>query len=161
DGALPELQAGISRHGCRKLAVELQEDPDSTALRIREMLDLISDQELNRLLTRETDVSLEPLWVDGTEVARHRKLRRANPEAQLAIFIDQLEDLFAGAFSLELQQKYISALAALVRCQKVHIIAALRSDSYAACRRFPELVALTNRTACFDLQPPLREEIVR
>jgi energy-coupling factor transporter ATP-binding protein EcfA2 len=159
DGALPELQKSTSGVGWRTLAVDLQEDPDCIALRIKEVFDLISAQELDHLLNREADLSAASGRVGSVELARHRKLRRAKPNAQFVIFIDQLEDLFTSAFSLELQQKYIAALAALARCEKVHVIAALRSEFYASYQRFPQLVALTNPGGRFDLQPPSREEV--
>jgi energy-coupling factor transporter ATP-binding protein EcfA2 len=156
DGALPELQTSKSRVEWRKMAVDLQEDPDCIALRIREVFDLISAQELDH---REPDLSMAYGKIGSVELARHRKLRRTKPNTQFVIFVDQLEDLFAGAFSLELQQKYIAAVAALARCEKVYVIAALRSDFYASYQRFPQLVALTNPDGRFDLQPPSREEV--
>jgi hypothetical protein len=158
DRALPELQKGKSREERQKLAGDLQADPDSVALRIKELLDLISAQELDRLLSREEDPS--PGRIESVELARHRKLRRAKPKAQLALFIDQLEDIFTSGLSLELQQRYVAAVAALVRCQKIHVIAALRSDFYTSYQRFPELVALTSPNGRFDLQPPSREELI-
>ena len=84
---------------------------------------------------------------------RHRKLRRVKPKAKIALFIDQLEDLFTSGFSLELQHQYFAAVTALVRCQRVYVIAALGSDYYAAYQEFPELVALTSPSGRFDLQP--------
>ena len=126
---------------------------------IRELIDRISAQELDHLLNRKEDQTLVPGRIESTELVRHRKLRRGKPKAQVALFIDQLEDLFAGGFSLELQHQYFAAIAALVRCQRVYVIAALGSDYYATYQQFPELVALTNPSGRFDLQPPTRAEL--
>ena len=161
DGALPELQKGESRDEWRKLAIDLEENPASVAFRVEEALDLMSARELDRLLNLERDQVTAPERVESAELARHRKLRRAKPKAQLTIFIDQLEELFGNGFSLELQQRYVAAVAALVCSQKVFVIAALRSDFYASYQRFPELVALTKPSGRFDLQPPSREEVER
>src|SRR5258706_16432345 len=73
---------------------------------------------------------------------------------QLALVVDQLEELFTGAFSPVLQRKYVSALCALASCERVFIIATLRSDFYAHYQKFPELVELTAFGGRYELQPP-------
>jgi hypothetical protein len=161
DRALPELQEGTSREAHRTLAEELRDRPDALASRIGEALDQISTQELDLLLTREKDLSPATGRIESVELARHRRLQRAKPKAQLAIFVDQLEDLFSSNYPEKTQQSYISTIAALVRSQKVHIIAALRSEFYGSYRQFPELIALTNPTGRFDLQAPTQNEIRR
>jgi hypothetical protein len=158
-GALPELEKAASRNEWRKLAAELREHPDSAALRVKELLDRISLQELDHLLHEQDAQSPLPGRIESVELARHRRLRRVKPRAQLALVIDQLEDLFASGFSRELQQRYIAVLAALVRCQRVFVIAALRSDFYASYLQFPELVALVAPSGRFDLLPPTRSEL--
>ena len=160
DPALPELQEQEPREGWRKMAGHLREDPDFIALRIKDLLGLISAQGLDPLLVGEEDLFPAPGRIGSAELARRRELQWAKPKAQLALFVDQLEDLFTSGFSLEVQQRYIAAIAALVRCQ-VHVIAALRGDFYVAYQRFPELVALTSPSGRFDLQPPSREELGR
>ena len=158
-GALPELEKAASRNEWRKLAAELREHPDSVALRVKELLDRISLQELDHLLDEQETQSPLPGRIESVELARHRRLRRVKPKAQLALVIDQLEDLFASGFSRELQQRYIAVLAALVRCQRVFVVAALRSDFYASYLQFPELVALVGPSGRFDLLPPTRSEL--
>src|SRR5258705_3479559 len=73
---------------------------------------------------------------------------------QLALVVDQLEELFTGGVSPVLQRKYISALGALANCEGVFIIATLRSGFYAHCQQFPELVELTAFGGRYELQPP-------
>src|SRR5215469_6475064 len=160
DPALPELQEQEPREGWRKMAGHLREDPDSIALRIKDLLGLISAQRVDCFLIGEEDLSPASGRCGGADLARPRELQWTKPKAQLALFVDQLEDLFTGGFSLEVQQRYIAAIAALVRCQ-VHVIAALRGDFYVAYQRFPELVALTSPSGRFDLQSPSREELRR
>jgi hypothetical protein len=157
--ALPELRRPKQRDDWRKLAAELREDPNKVALQIKELIDRISAQELDQLLNREKDQTPVPGRIESTELARHRKLRRPKPKAQIALFIDQLEELFTSGYSLELQHQYLAAVADLVRSQSVYVIAALGSNYYATYQQFPELVALTNPSGRFDLQPPTRAEI--
>jgi hypothetical protein len=157
--ALPELKKTKMRDEWRKLAGELKEDPDKVALRITELIDRISAQELDQLLNRQEDQTPVPGRIESIELLRHRKLRRRKPKAQIALFIDQLEDLFTSSLSLELQHQYLAAIAGLVRSQRVYVIAALGSDYYATYQQFPELVALTNPSGRFDLQPPARAEL--
>jgi len=157
--ALPELIPGKNRGDWRKLAADLKEDPDKVALQIRELMDRISTLELDHLLNRKEDQAPVPGRIESTELVRHRKLRRGKPKAQFALFIDQLEDLFVGNISLELQHQYFAAVAALVRSQRVYVIAALGSDHYAVYQEFPELVTLTSPSGRFDLRPPTRAEL--
>ena len=72
------------------------------------------------------------------------------PKARLVI--DQLEELFTAGFSLEVRQKYISALAGLVRSGRVFVLATLRSDFYPRYQEFPDLIELTKPSGKFDLR---------
>jgi AAA ATPase domain len=159
--ALPELKRAKKRDHWRELAADLKETPAKVALEITEVIDRISVQELDHLLDREKGRTSVPGRIESTELARHRRLRRVKPKAKIALFIDQLEDLFTNDFSLELQHQYFAAVTALVRSERVYVIAALGSDYYAAYQEFPELVALTTPSGRFDLQVPTREELGR
>jgi hypothetical protein len=77
----------------------------------------------------------------------------------LALVVDQLEELFTTGFSLEVRQKYISALAGLVRSGRVFVLATLRTDFYASYQEFPDLIELTEPSGKFDLRPPTPSEI--
>src|SRR5260221_148075 len=72
------------------------------------------------------------------------------PKLQLALIVDQLEEVFTG-FPPLLQGKYITALCALANCEGVFTIATLGSDFYPHYQRFPELIAFGGR---YELQPP-------
>ncbi len=161
DKALPELQQGKSEEALQTLAAELKDHPGALAARIGEILDQISTEELNSLIIREKELSPATGRIESVELARHRRLRRAKPKAQLAIFVDQLEDLFSGNYPEKTQQDFISAISALVHSQRVHVLAALRSEYYSSYQQFPELIALTNPSGRFDLQAPTRDEYGR
>ena len=92
-------------------------------------------------------------WLDST--GRGLSYLRA----RLALVIDQLEELFTTGFSLEVQQKYISALAGLVRSGRVFILATLRSDFYPRYQEFPDLIELAKPSGKFDLRPPTPYEL--
>ena len=160
--ALPELKRAKKGDHWRELAADLKDTPAKVVLEITEVIDRISVQELDHLLDREKgqDQTPVPGRIESAELARHRRLRRVKPKAKIALFIDQLEDLFTN-FSLELQHQYFAAVTALVRCERVYVIAALGSDYYSAYQEFPELVALTTPGGRFDLQAPTREELGR
>jgi hypothetical protein len=64
----------------------------------------------------------------SAELPRQNKPARFDSKVQLAVVVDQLEDLFVRGFSQELQQKFITALGALVRWRVAVVIAVLRSD---------------------------------
>ena len=92
-------------------------------------------------------------------MTRRQRERFELPKARLALVVDQLEELFTGGFSLEVRQKYTSALAGLVRSGRVFVLATLRSDFYASYQEFPDLIELTEPSGKFDLRPPTPSEI--
>jgi hypothetical protein len=78
---------------------------------------------------------------------------------QLALVVDQLEELFVGGFSPEVQQKYLAALGALVKWRVAFVIAVLQSDFYASFRKccIPQHLAIRPefRVRDFDLSEVL------
>ena len=63
-------------------------------------------------------------------------------------WIDQLEELFTTGFSLEVRQKYVSALDDLVRSGRVFVLATLRSDFYASYQEFPDVAPVASIDFC-------------
>ncbi|MGB7837017.1 MAG: ATP-binding protein, partial [Terrimicrobiaceae bacterium] len=160
--ALPSLQDSESQNAIRDLATELREHSDSVALRVRDALDHAARewkiQQSHSLKERERQLR-DSGRLDDADQARERRERLELPKARLALVIDQLEELFTTGFSLEVRQKYISALAGLVRSGRVFILATLRSDFYPRYQEFPELVELAKPSGKFDLRPPTPSEL--
>jgi hypothetical protein len=148
--ALPELQDEESTVEWTNLASRLRKDPDGAAGRIAVALDQLTWQELDRLETGEPPARRS----EGVEVVRPESLGRINAKIRLALVVDQLEELFAGGVSPVLQRKYLSALGALAKCERVFVIATLRSGFSADCQQFPEFVELTALSGTYELQPP-------
>jgi WD40 repeat protein len=92
-------------------------------------------------------------------MARQQRERLELPKARLALVVDQLEELFTTGFSPDVRQKYIGAIAELVRSGRVFILATLRSDFYASYQQFPELIDLTKPGGKIDLWAPTAYEI--
>ncbi|HEV3211648.1 MAG TPA: ATP-binding protein, partial [Chthoniobacterales bacterium] len=157
--ALPELQPDASQTGWQNLASELREQPEFVASRARDILDQISRQEMDHLLRQDENQSLIPGRIDYPELSRHRKLRRAKPKAQLALIIDHLEDLFTAGFPEDSRQRYVAAISALVRTQRIAVIATLQSDFYKSYQRLSELVSLSGPSGRYDVLPPTRKEL--
>ena len=160
ESALPELSDGPSHDGWRYLAAELREHPESAALRIRKTLDHLSLKALNPfLIDGACKLSLAGEQEGHVEVDSQYRLGRVKPKVQLALVVDQLEELFLGGFPAEVQPKYIAALGALVRSQRVFVIAVLRNDFYGPFWRscpVDELAVISGR---FELDPPSLQEI--
>src|SRR5262249_62072300 len=93
------------------------------------------------------------------DVARQHQERHELPKVLFALVVDQLEELFTTGFSPEIRQKYIFAIAGLVRSGRVFLLATLRSDFYPSYQEFPELIELTKPGGKFDLPPPTPSEI--
>ena len=148
--ALPELQDATSPQEPRDLASQLRKDPDGVAARIRKVTDQLADQELDHLSGNQKEEGIPASENENVEIANPTSLTQVKPMTQLALVVDQLEELFTR-FSPVLQQKYIASLCALANCQRVFIIATLRSDFYPHYHRFSGLTGLGGR---YELQPP-------
>jgi hypothetical protein len=160
--ALPALQDPESRNAIRDLGTELREHPDSLGLRVRDALDHAArewkTQESHSLEERERQLQASGRS-DGAELARQQRERLELPKARLALVVDQLEELFTTGFSPEVRQKYIAALAGLLRGGRVFIVATLRSDFYSSYQEFADLIELPKPAGKFDLRPPTPSEI--
>ena len=160
--ALPALQDSESQNAIRDLATELREHSDTVALRVRDALDHAARewkiQQSHSLKERERQLR-ESGRLDEADLARQHREGLELPKARLALVIDQLEELFTAGFSLEVRQKYISALAGLVRSGRVFVLATLRSDFYPRYQEFPDLIELAKPSGKFDLRPPTPYEL--
>jgi WD40 repeat protein/serine/threonine protein kinase/energy-coupling factor transporter ATP-binding protein EcfA2 len=161
--ALPALQDPESGNAIRDLGSELREHSDSVVFRIRDALDHAARewkiQRCHSLEEKERQLRGSGRS-DDADAARQQRERFELPKARLALVVDQLEELFTTGFSPELRQKYISAIAGLVRSGRVFVVATLRNDFYASYQEFPELIELTKPGGKIDLRPPTPAEIV-
>ena len=171
ESALPELPDAATRDGWQNLAAELREAPEDAALRIGETLQYLSVQALDHLLDEHEASPADP----ERSAKRQNRPGRIESKIQLALVVDQLEELFVGGFSPKLQQSYIAALGALVKWRAVFVIATLRSDfhePFQKCCRPKDLTVVNQPEICvrdfdlsqvltgrFDLQPPSPQEI--
>ena len=160
--ALPALQDLESRNPIRDLATELRNHSDSVALRVRDALDHAARewkiQQSHSLKERERQLR-ESGRLDDADLARQHRENLELPKVRLALVIDQLEELFTTGFSLEVQQKYVFALADLVRSGRVFVLVTLRSDFYSRYQEFPDLIELAKPSGKFDLRPPTPYEL--
>jgi eukaryotic-like serine/threonine-protein kinase len=144
------------------LAAELREQSDCVALRVRDAIDHAARewkiQQSHQLKERERQLrgSGRP---DDANLAKQQRESLVLPKARLALVVDQLEELFTSGFSPAVRQKYISAIAGLVRNGRVFVLATLRSDFYSSYQEFPELIELTKPSGKFDLRTPTPYEI--
>jgi hypothetical protein len=146
--ALPELQGAASPDEWRNLASQLRKNPAGAAIRITEVLDHLTRYELDHPVVRPA-----PRFQYSRATVTSKRPGPAKPKMRLALVVDQLEELFTGV-SPVLQRKYVAALCALANCERVFIIATLRSDFYSHYQQFPELVELTALSGRYELQPP-------
>jgi WD40 repeat protein/serine/threonine protein kinase len=160
--ALPALADPESPNAIRDLGSELREHSDSVALRVRDALDHAARewkiQRCHSLEGKKRQLRSSGNSKDA-DVARQQRENLELPKARLALVVDQLEELFTSGFSPEVRQKYISALAGLVKSGRVFILATLRNDFYASYQEFPDLIELTKPSGKFDLRPPTPAEI--
>src|SRR6516165_7520885 len=160
--ALPALQDPESQNAVRDLGGELREHSDSVALRVRDALDHAARewkiQRCHSLEEKERQLRSSGR-LDDADVARQQRERFELPKARLALVVDQLEELFTSSFSPEVRQRYVAALAGLVRSGRVFVLATLRNDFYHWYQQFPDLIELTKPAGKVDLCPPTPHEI--
>src|SRR5262252_1183555 len=132
---LPALADPETRNAIRDLGSELREHSDSVALRVRDALDHAAREwkiKCCHSLEEKERQRRSSGRFDDADLARQQRERFELPKARLALVVDQLEELFTTGFSPEVRQKYISALAGLVRSGRVFVLATLRNDFYAS-----------------------------
>ncbi|MEY2604016.1 MAG: hypothetical protein QOH31_1805, partial [Verrucomicrobiota bacterium] len=160
--ALPGLQDPESRNAISDLATELREHSDCVALRVRDALDHAAREwkihRIHSLEERERQLRGSGRLEDA-DLVRQQSQRLELPKTRLALVVDQLEELFTTGFPLEVRQKYISAIADLVRSGRVFVLATLRSDFYPSYQQFPDLIELTKPGGRVDLRHPTAYEI--
>jgi WD40 repeat protein/serine/threonine protein kinase len=159
---LPDLQDPKSANAIRDLAIELREQADSVAARVRYSLERAARewqiQQFRSLEERESQLRESGRFEDA-DLAQQQRRRLALPRARLALVVDQLEELFTTGFSPEVRQKYISTLAGLVRSGRVFLLVTLRSDFYPQFQELPDLMELAKPSGKFDLRPPTPYEL--
>jgi WD40 repeat protein/serine/threonine protein kinase len=160
--ALPQLRDPETLDSIRDLAAVLREHPDSGAFRVRDALDHAAREwkirQSHSMDERERQMR-ESGRSEDADFVRQQRQKLELPRARLALVVDQLEELFTTGFSSEVQHRYISALASLVRSGRVFVLATLRSDFYTQYQEFPDLIELTNPRGKFDLRPPTPYEL--
>ncbi len=160
--ALPALEDLESLSAIRDLAAELREHSDAVALRVRDALDHAAREwkirQSHYLQERERQLRSSDR-ADEANLVRRQDEALELPKTRLVLVVDQLEELFTSGFSPDVRQRYISAIAGLVRSGRVFILAALRSDFYSSYQEFPELIELTRPSGKIDLRPPTAYEI--
>lgn len=86
----------------------------------------------------------------------------AQPEARLALVVDQLEELFtAEKITAAERGAFVKALSCLARSGRVWLLATLRSDFYHRCSELEALVALKEGAGQYDLSLPAAAEIAQ
>ncbi len=156
--ALPELRISASPHECRNLATVLRTHPEGAALRVKHALDRLSRPDPEpRLDEQESELPL-PWKGEDAELAGQQTPGQVKPQAQFALVVDQLEELFTSGFPLELQRRYLAALSALAGCERVFVIATLQSDFFATYQQLVGALDFpASLSACKLDQPTSRE----
>ncbi len=160
--ALPALGNPESPRAIGELATEFREHPDIVAIRVRDALDQAAREwqtEQSHYLGESERRLRASGRVDDAGLARQYREQLDLPKACLALLVDQLEELFTTGFSPKTRQKYIAALASLVRSGRVFVLVTLRSDFYPSYQEFPDLVEFARASGKFDLQPPTPHEV--
>lgn len=93
-------------------------------------------------------------------------LRAAAPQAgktgRLLLVVDQMEEIFTtGGGRKEETGGFIDTISALARSGSVWVLGTMRSDFYAQCEDFPELLKLKQDRGQYHLLPPAVPDVLR
>ena len=156
---LPEFPGAAAVNASENLAVDLREHPERAVLLLRGTLDRPSVKASKSPADHQGSELAAAGGREGVEFGQQDKLGRVEPRVRCALVVDQLEELFAGGIPQEQQQKYLAALAALVRCPGFFVIATLRSDFYDPFLRTCGPDTLAVLSGRFEVSPPTAQEI--
>ena len=109
------------------------------------------------LLVQADATSVDPILdaLDRIAEAERASYGYERPVASaLLLLIDQLDEIFADVISEDVRSRFARLLAALAATRRVWIVATLRGDLYERYCAVPELLALKQAGATFDLAPP-------
>jgi hypothetical protein len=121
-----------------------------------------SPERLSELFMGATDLAVDPIVHALDQVAKAESERRRferSLQANLLLLVDQLEDIFSSSIAVEERRKFAELLAALVRTQRVWVIATLRADMYHRMITDRPFIVLKDLGGQFDLSPPGHEEL--
>jgi eukaryotic-like serine/threonine-protein kinase len=125
--------------------------------------DFANPERLATVFMGEVSAATAPILRTLDRIAMRLKVTKnySRPvSTQLLLVIDQLEELFASSIAPAVRLSIVRLIDALARSGRVLVIVTLRSSSYEAFARDPELVTLKDAGATLDLAVPLAD-IVR
>lgn len=130
--AIPELMGT----GASDLAHLLRTDPGAAVERIRDGL------------------------ADAAKVAAAEEKLTRPPKARLALYVDQLEEIFTReTIDDSTRIGFFDSLQVLAKSGDVWVVASMRSDFYPRCAEIPSLVEMKEGAGQYDLLPPSFAEI--
>lgn len=95
----------------------------------------------------------------AAELQRRDQLDR-QPEARLALVIDQMEEIFTlDRLTQEQRTNFIEVIDSLARSGRAIVLATLRSDLYPRVQELPALLDLKAGDGLYDLLPPMAAEL--
>jgi hypothetical protein len=145
-----DLCAGLAAALLRQESLPELEESGTTSEEFARLLRKSPEGALSLIKIGLSQAALE---IQQTEQLSHK------PAAQLALVVDQFEEIFQERFTTAERASYIAALSAMARSGRVWIIVTLRSDFYSRCSEVPELLALKEGAGQYDLRPPTPTEV--
>lgn len=119
--------------------------------------------ELARLFRQTPEAAVTLIKMGLSQVASEAQRQQGTtkqPKAQLALVVDQMEEIFTLERVTSSERKnFIVALSALAHSGCVWVIATMRSDFYGRFVEVPELLHLKQGIGQYDLKPPTPAEI--
>lgn len=120
--AVPELAQSAYKGNWQSLENDLCHDPKRAIFRLSQTLQLLSfanslESKKDRLLLANHGAESEDKQVHGPAKS-----------VRLMLIVDQLEQLFTGGFSFDLQRRYLHLISDLARSLQVYVVATLQSE---------------------------------
>ncbi len=145
-----------------QLAAELRTMPEMVVGRMKDELNAAAQKWLvdEQVKMNEFAMQLETEGRDADAASLRQQCPTVMPpRTQLALVVDQFEELFTSSIPMEARVEFVRVIDSLARSGDVVVIATMRSDFYASYQQHPILVNLAGETGRVDLSPPQPHEI--
>ncbi|MBV9392459.1 MAG: ATP-binding protein, partial [Verrucomicrobia bacterium] len=151
--AVPELAHSAYKGNWQSLEADLCNDPKRAIFRLSQTLQLLS-------FASSLGTKKDPLLLaDKGSESENKQVRAPAKPVRLMLIVDQLEQLFTGGFSFDLQRRYLHLIADLAKSLQVYVIATLQSEFLDSFHEHLAAAQSIFLSGIYELHAPSQQEL--
>ncbi|MBV9672963.1 MAG: hypothetical protein JO076_09105 [Verrucomicrobia bacterium] len=151
--AVPELAQSAYKGNWQSLEADLCNDPKRAIFRLSQTLQLLS-------FASSLGTKKDPLLLaDKGSESENKQVRAPAKPVRLMLIVDQLEQLFTGGFSFDLQRRYLHLIADLAKSLQVYVIATLQSEFLDSFHEHLAAAQSIFLSGIYELHAPSQQEL--